>query len=79
VVGLAVAVASISVAYDSFAATTLLLVVATAAVTADTRLVKAVFLVVSLVIFALQATEAVSAHLVTGFAVLSISARSPAP
>ncbi len=71
--------ASISVAYHSFAATTLLVVVAAAAVTPNTRVLQAVFLVVSVLILALQATEAVSAHVVTGFAVLSISARHPAP
>lgn len=64
------AIASISVVYDSVAATTLLLVIASAAVLPNRAFVWTVFAIVSVAILCMQDTRTASPHLFTAFALL---------
>lgn len=69
-IGLSAAVASISIVYDSVAATTLLLVVASSAVFPNRAFVWAIYFVVSIGILCMQDTRTASPHLLTGFALM---------
>lgn len=69
-IALCAAVASISVVYDSVAATTLLLVIAGSAVFSNRTLVWMIYTVISVLVLCMQDTRTAGPHLITGLALL---------